>query len=192
MGRFQAKKDPSKDGFKVPAAASASKTPCFVGFEEQENLKRDKLTENMRCASSMGRFQAKKDPSKDDFKVPAAASARAAATCLPSEVQDVQYLPDIAPYPRYGPCKPTVPESQTLLGQAEQSWTCKLCKVLIKVPAGPKAREKLRVKIDSHKQSRHPGARSQFDRLGATTQIVTPSESLPATQAAWTCHLCQK
>ena len=146
----------------------------------------------MRCTSSIGLFQVGKGSSKGSFDVPAAAAADAAAIGLPTCIPNVQYLPDIAPYPRYGPSKPTVAESDALLGQAEQSWTCKLCNILITAPAGPKARERLREKIDSHKQSRHRGERSKFERLGATTELVTPSDSLPKDQAAWQCHVCQK
>ena len=105
----------------------------------------------------------------------------------------VEYLPDIAPYPRYGARKKEFMPEELSVGQAEQCARCPICQLDIIVPAGVDARAKFRKKWNAHMHNRHSAEeRKRVPRLGAVGVVVETCAELPDACKSWECSVCHE
>ena len=105
----------------------------------------------------------------------------------------VEYLPDVALYPRYGARKKEFTPEELGVGQAEQCARCPICKLDDVVPAGVDARAKFRRKWNDHMHSRHSAEeRKLVPRLGSVGVVVETCVELPDACKSWECSVCHE
>ena len=71
-----------------------------------------------------------------------------------------------------------------------QRWVCPICDYVLVVPAGKRARARLRSNKDNHLIRRTAEERAKVPRLHAAEEVVTPSANVPLEQRDWKCHIC--
>ena len=98
--------------------------------------------------------------------------------------EQLPFDPDTCPFPRHKH-KGWKPKNQR-----EQTWVCDICKFVLKIPPGPRARKRLVSNKDNHLALHTKEERQRVPRLNQAQGFLKPSASLPAAIQDWKCWLC--
>ena len=98
--------------------------------------------------------------------------------------EQLPFDPDTCPFPRHKH-KGWKPKNQR-----EQTWVCDICKFVLRIPPGPRARKRLVSNKDNHLALHTKEERQRVPRLNQAQDFLKPSASLPAAIQDWKCWLC--